>query len=139
MAVRPRCRVLCGTGETKRLYVLILAIRQRPSELSDRILLTLIADTGEVSGQFQAHPLASAHVVVAGTVQILEKVTDVDVQHARQFIQSPGRDAIDAAFVLVRLLIGDPDHVGQLLLRQPQQGAALANAQPDMALDIARS
>jgi hypothetical protein len=35
----------------------------------------------------------------------------------------------------VRLLIGDADHLGELLLREPQHNAPLANARSDMVID----
>jgi hypothetical protein len=42
----------------------------------------------------------------------------------------------DALLALVRLLIGDPDQVGHLLLGQAEHNPALAHPRADMAVDI---
>ena len=57
-------------------------------------------------------------------------------QDPRDLEQAPGRHAVDAAFVLVGLLIGHADHLRELLLGQSQHGAPLANALTDILLDV---
>ena len=70
--------------------------------------------------------------------QALVEIRDRRVQHARDLIETTRRDAIDAALVFVRLLVGDTDHLGQLLLGQPQHDAPFADARADMVVDRCR-
>ena len=51
-------------------------------------------------------------------------------------VQAAGGDAVDALLVLVRLLVGDPDQLGHLLLGQAQHDAPLAHPDPDVAIDV---
>jgi hypothetical protein len=51
----------------------------------------------------------------------------------------PRRDAIDPLPVLVRLLIGDPDQLGHLVLGQPEHDPSLAHAGADMPVGILRT
>jgi hypothetical protein len=50
-------------------------------------------------------------------------------------IKSPGGDAIDPVLILMSLLIGYPDHLGELLLGQTQHNPAFADAPADMVID----
>ena len=54
-------------------------------------------------------------------------------------VQAPRGDAIDPLLVLVRLLIGDPDQLGHLLLGEPEHDPALAHPRPDMPVDVLRA
>jgi len=65
----------------------------------------------------------------------LVEMADRRAQRAGNLEQPPGRNAIYPALVFVRLLIGDADHLGELLLREPQHDTALANARSDMVID----
>src|SRR5207244_2360808 len=49
--------------------------------------------------------------------------------------QPAGGNTIDAALILMGLLIGHADHLGELLLGQPQHDAAFANSPADMIVD----
>ena len=54
-------------------------------------------------------------------------------------VQAPRGDAIDPLLVLVRLLIGDPDQLGHLVLGQPEHDPSLAHAGADMPVGILRT
>jgi hypothetical protein len=51
-------------------------------------------------------------------------------------VQPAGGHTVDALLVLVRLLIGDADKLGHLLLGQAKHDAALAHPSADIAVDI---
>src|SRR3546814_10058818 len=53
----------------------------------------------------------------------------------RDLEQAPRRHAVDAALVLVGLLVGHADHLRELLLSEPQHCAALTDALADILLD----
>ena len=48
---------------------------------------------------------------------------------------SSGGNAIDATLIFMSLLIGYPDHFGELLLGQAQHNAAFADPPADTAVD----
>src|SRR3546814_20823436 len=60
---------------------------------------------------------------------------DVDAEDPRDLEQAPRRHAVDAALVLVGLLVGHADHLRVLLLSEPQHCAALTDALADILLD----
>ncbi len=64
-----------------------------------------------------------------------EEVGDLHPERGREVVQPGRRDLVDPALVLVGLLVGDADQRRELLLRQPQLRAPLADAQPDVPLD----
>src|SRR4051812_5778177 len=94
--------------------------RQSARELAKRLLVALVRDLGEVARQFEAHTLARADGARILPFQPIEEIPDRHTQHLRNLIEPTGRNTVDAAFVFVRLLIGHPDQVGQLLLGQAQ-------------------
>src|SRR5690606_41162255 len=61
-------------------------------------------------------------------VQPFVEEADVDAEDARDLEQATGRHAVDAALVLVGLLVGHADHFRELLLGQAQHGAPLTDA-----------
>src|SRR5947209_3044838 len=110
--------------------------RQDAGELAQRLLMALIWDLREIAGEFQAHALARADRAGALPLQAFKEITDRHAQNLRDLIEPASRDAVDAALVFVRLLIGHPDQVSELLLGQAQHDAALAYPCSDMAVDI---
>ena len=76
----------------------------------------------------------SLNEVGSSSPNALEEVPDIHPQHPSDLEQPAGRDSIDAAFVLMSLLIGHPNQIGQLLLGEAQHGPPLTNAMPDMPL-----
>src|SRR5690606_12643544 len=98
--------------------------------------MTLVGDLGEVAREFQAHSFPRADLAPPFAVEPFEEIGDRDAQHPGDLPHPAGRDAVDAALVFVRLLVGDADEVGELLLRQTEHDAALADAGADMAVDV---
>jgi len=107
-----------------------------PCQLTQGFLVSFVRDLGEVTGEFETHPFARAYPALASLFEAVEKVADGNAKHLGYFKQAAGGDAIDAALVFVRLLIGDTNQISQLLLRQTEHNASLANARPDVAIDI---
>ena len=89
---------------------------QGPRELTQGLLISLIWDLGEILREFQAHPLARALNAALRLIQTLEEAANRDAQCLGDLEQASRGYSVDAAFVLVRLLIGDSDQVGELLL-----------------------
>ena len=50
--------------------------------------------------------------------------------------QTTGGDAVDALLVLVRLLVGDADQLGHLLLGQAQHDPPLAHPRSDIPINV---
>src|SRR5215472_4273573 len=109
---------------------------ERAGELAQRLLMALVRDLGEVPRQLEAHALALAHRAAALIVEPLEEIADRNAQHAGDLEQAPGRHTVDAALVLMRLLVGDADEISKLLLRQPEHDPALADSRTDMTVDV---
>ncbi len=99
----------CGPG--------LLLAREGPCQLAQGFLVTLVGNAREVAGEFQAHALSRVHRFVVGPVETFKEIRDGYVQDAGDLEQAPGRNAVDPALVFMRLLVGDADHTGHLLLR----------------------
>ena len=68
----------------------------------------------------------------------LEEEADLHAQSLRDAAQTTGGDAVDALLVFVRLLVGDADQLGHLLLGQAQHDPPLAHPRPDNSIDVLR-
>jgi len=80
--------------------------------------MPFIGDLGEVAGELQAHALAWVRQPIFPGVETVEEIGHRHAQHAGDLEESAGGDAVDAALVFVRLLVGDADEIGELLLGQ---------------------
>jgi hypothetical protein len=109
---------------------------ERPCELTQSLLVPLVRDLGEVTGELEAHPLARADPTLASVFEPVEKIADRNAKHLGYLKQATCGDAVDTALVFVCLLIGDPYQIGKLLLCQPQHNPTLANTCTDMAIDV---
>ena len=69
-------------------------------------------------------------------VELLEEVADVDAQRLGDLVEPSGGNPVDAGLVLVRLLVGDADQLGHLLLREPQHDPPLADPQAHIMVDV---
>src|SRR3954465_10418336 len=114
------------------------ATRQCAGQLADRLLVLLVLDLGEVASDFEQHALVRRNRTRFVLAQALVKVRDRRIQNAGDLEQPAGRYPVDAAFILMRLLVGNADHLGELLLGQAQHDAALADARSDMIVDRRR-
>lgn len=130
-----RRRKLCAADRACDRLPLVLR-RERARELAQGLLMALVRDLGEVPRQLEAHALALTDRAPALIIEPLEEIADGDAQDPGDLEQPAGRDAIDAALVLMRLLIGHADEVGELLLRQPEHDPAFADARTDMTVDV---
>src|SRR5258706_12229467 len=98
--------------------------------------MALIRDLREVAGEFEAHALARADRPSVLLLQPVKEITDRHAQNLTDLIEAAGGNPVDAALIFVRLLVGDADQVGKLLLGQAQHDAALAHPRPDMTVDV---
>jgi len=99
----------------------------------------LIVDRGEIPCQLETHALTLRHFRWdVGTGQPVEEPGDRHTQHLGDFVQAPRRNTVQAALVLVGLLIGHADQLGELLLRQSQHDPPLADPRTDMVVGSVR-
>jgi len=94
-----------------------------------------IVDRGEIAREFQAHALALRHfdmLTLGG--ESLEKPRDRHAQYLGDFIEAACGNPVQPPFVFMRLLVRDPDHLRELLLRQAEHDPALANPVADIAI-----
>ena len=117
-----------------------LFLGQGARQLAQGLLVALVGDLGVIARQLEAHALAHGQGSRVGPVsQTLEEITQRDPQHLGDLVQPPRRYAVDAALVLVGLLVGDPDQIGHLPLAQTQHDAALADAAAYVAVGFGRT
>jgi hypothetical protein len=95
-----------------------------------------VRNLGEVAGELKAHTFTRTDPALASLFEAVEKIADGNPEHLGHFKQAPSGDTVDATLVFVRLLVGDANQIGKLLLRQTEHNTSLANARPDMAIDI---
>src|SRR5689334_1146631 len=98
--------------------------------------MALVGNLSKISGELQAHPFARADGPLVFLLQPVEEIADRHAQNLRDLEEAAGRDAVDAAFVLVGLLVGHADQVGELLLRQAEHDPPLADAGSYIPVDI---
>src|ERR1700704_3213892 len=98
--------------------------------------MALIRDLREVAGEFEAHALARADRPSVMLLQAVKEITDRHAQYLTDLVEAAGGNPVDAALIFVRLLVGDADQIGELLLGQAQHDAALAHPRPDMTVDV---
>jgi len=99
--------------------------------------VAVVRDLREVARELKAHALAHREFfLIGGSVQALEEEADRHPQHTRNFVQASGRNAIDAALVLVRLLISHPDQLRHLLLAEAQHNPTFTDAIADIAIRV---
>src|SRR6266446_331785 len=97
--------------------------------------MLLVPDLGKVAGDLKQHTLMGCHLARPLLSKPFVKIAVGRIQHAGDFEQPSSRDKVDPALVFVGLLIGNTDHLGELLLGQAQHDPALANARSDMVID----
>ncbi len=131
MSRRPRRREAGLSG----LALRVLA-RQGAAQLIDRLLVAFILDVREVPRSLQAQALPACQARFASAVQAFEEVADIDAKRSGDVVEPARRYAVYAPLVLVGLLIGDADHLSQLLLGETKLGSQLSNLQADMPLDF---
>src|SRR6185312_4187159 len=116
----------------------VSAISQGARQLAERFLMTLIGYAGEVACDLQHHALARGDRPRLLFADTLIEIAHWHAEHLGDLEQPAGRDAIDAALVFMRLLIGHADQFGELLLRQSQHDPPLANPRADVPVDRRR-
>src|SRR5205823_6164077 len=102
---------------------------------TQRLLVSHVRNVGEVASQLETHPLAGTDSPFTFLFEPVEEIADRDAEYLRDFEQATGGNPVYAPLVFVRLLIGDPDQIGQLLLGQAKHDPPLANASADMPID----
>src|SRR5438132_14406164 len=97
--------------------------------------MLLVPDLGKVAGDLEQHTLMGCHLARPLLSNTFVKIADRRIQGVSDLEQPSSRHTIDPALVFVGLLIGDTDHLGELLLGQAQHDSALANLRSDMVID----
>src|SRR3954447_9197104 len=108
---------------------------KRARQPGERLLLRA-GEGGEAARQLEQPPLPGARPGGLVLAQALEEVARLDPERLCDGVEPAGRDPVHAPLVLVRLLVGDPDQLGQLLLGHPEREPALAHLGPDMAVRV---
>src|SRR5579863_7504683 len=112
-----------------------LASREHAGQLADRLLVLLVLDLGEITRDLQQHPLMRRGRARRFLAEAFVEIRDRRIEHAGDLVEPAGRHAVDAALVLVGLLISDADHLGELLLGQAQHDTPFADAPADVIVD----
>src|SRR3981081_4787621 len=94
--------------------------------------MALIRDLREVAGEFEAHALARADRPSVMLLQAVKEITDRHAQYLTDLVEAAGGNPVDAALIFVRLLVGDADQIGALLLGQATHDAALPHPPPGL-------
>src|ERR1700724_3842235 len=89
------------------------AAGERARQLADRLLVLLVLDLGEVAGDFEQHPLMRRRRPLLLLTEPVVEICDRRIEDAGDLVKPASRDAIDAAFGFVCLLIGNADHFGE--------------------------
>ena len=85
--------------------------------MTQRFLVPFVWDLSKVTRKFKAHTFTRTDPALASLFEAVEKVADRNAEHLGHFEQAPGGDTVNPALVFVRLLIGDANQIGELLLR----------------------
>jgi hypothetical protein len=120
------------------LLVLVLVGGEGASQLAQCLLVALVRNLRKIARKFETHPFARRDRALIVVRQAVEEVADWHAQHLCDLEQSSGRHAVDRALVFVRLLIGDADQIGELLLSEAEHDPPLADARTDVAIDVLR-
>ena len=103
-----------------------------------RLVASSLYDGPTGAGNLKQHALMRRDGAGRFLSQPFIKIGDRRVENPGDLVEPASRNAIDAAFVFVRLLIRNADHLGKLLLGQPQHDSTLADARSDMVVDRRR-
>ena len=111
--------------------------RHESDEFQQSLAVPRVRDSSEVAGQLGA---SSGPAIGSRQVSLrrLEKVSNFHVKRLGELIEPASRDAVHPGLVLLRLLAGDADQFGHLLLSNPQDLPALADASTDRTIHFFR-
>ena len=110
--------------------------RKCARELAQGLLVPFVRNLREVARKFETHAFAGAHRTTTLVVEAFEEVAHRDAQHPGDFEEPPCRHAVDATLLLVGLLVGHADQVGELLLRQAEHDSTFPDPGTDMPVDV---
>jgi hypothetical protein len=116
--------------------VSVVAFGKRSGERCNSFPMPWVRNVQETTGEVQDHPLAGGRHKTAADLQSFVEIADFDSQRLREAVQPAGGHTVDALLVLVRLLVGDADQLGHLLLGQAEHDPTLAHPGPDVAVDM---
>src|SRR5918996_420669 len=102
----------------------------------DSLLVPAIRDGHELAHELQHQPLLRRRHERTIPAHSLEEVANVDAQRLSIAVQAPRRNAIEPRLVLIRLLVADPDQLGQLVLGQPKHAPPVAHARANIPVSI---
>src|SRR4051812_30154434 len=93
-----------------------------------------------MAAEFQEQPLLRGGLErIRFRTDAVIKVADLDAECIGKGVEPAAGDPVDALLVLVGLLVGHADQLGQTLLGQAQHDPALAQLGADMAVGLLRS
>ena len=108
---------------------------ERSRQRDQCLLMALIGNVGEVASDFQDHALAQGKRAHGFLSNAFVEIADRDAKYACDLEEPPGGYTVNAALVLVRLLISDADEFSKLLLGQPQHDPPFMDTDADMIVD----
>src|SRR3954451_19143942 len=135
----PRSPPRCRPRRSRRWAVAeepgALLLGERPDQPGQRLLVPPARQVDEVARELEHHPLPR-RLGRPRRPQALEEVARLDAERPGDAVEQPGREAVDAPLVLVGLLVGGADPLGELLLGEAERDAALAHLGPDVAVGV---
>jgi hypothetical protein len=96
--------------------------------------MPLVSDLGEIAGDLEQHALVWGDLPGTFLSDSFVEIADRRAQCPSDLEQPSSGHPIDPALVLVRLLVGNADHLGELLCQAPHD-AALTDPGPDVIVD----
>src|SRR5919106_2377963 len=122
-------------ARTAHSYGPSVGLGQGTRHRDDSLLVPAIRDSNEVARKLQQQPLLMRQHERTGPAHALEEIANVDAERPSNIVQAPRSNAADPPLVLGRLLKGDPDQRGHLLLGETEHHPPSPDARADMPVD----
>jgi hypothetical protein len=116
----------------------VVAVCKRSGKRYDRCLMPWVADVHKVAHQLQQHALAAGQCGAAFIRESFVEIADLDRKRSGDKVEPAGRDPVQRLLVLMRLLVGNANQLGHLLLRPAEQDSALAHPSANVVVDVLR-
>ena len=110
--------------------------RESAGKLANRLLELLIFDIGEVAQDLKKLAWMARRGLRRFLADSIIKVRERRAQDTGDLVQPAGGNAVRAALVLLYLVAGHADPLGELLPRQTEHDAAFADARADKFIDL---
>ena len=122
-------------GSWRDLIVPVLVLSKRSGKCYDRCLMPWVAYVHKVAHKLQQHALAAGHAALPSFWESFVEIADLDPKRSGDKVEPAGRDPVQRLLVLMRLLVGNANQLGRLLLRPAEQDLALAHPSANVVVD----